>query len=74
VAIRPSKAALGQVAELLGTDRDSARIYLRQVQAAAGQVPYSVIRDAIQAAGTHEVEAVAKLIIDSGAGTQSSEA
>jgi uncharacterized protein YoaH (UPF0181 family) len=61
MAVRESKMALVEAAALLGTDVQSARIYLRRVQQVAGPVSYATIVKAMQSVGISEVEAVAAL-------------
>jgi hypothetical protein len=58
VAVRASKVALARTAELLGSDRDGARSYLRRVQAAVRRpVPFATIVAAIEEVGT-DIDAV----------------
>jgi hypothetical protein len=59
VGARESKRALAEAAVLLGTDAQSARVYLRDVQRLAGQLPFAVIVAAMRAAETTDMQAVA---------------
>jgi len=59
MAIRESKQALAEAAELLGTDTRTARLYLRRVQGIAGPIPYGTIVTAMRRTDISQVEAVA---------------
>jgi hypothetical protein len=59
LAVRDSKRALGQAAELLGTDTVAARDYLRRVQRIVGPISYTTIVEAMRNADGYSVETVA---------------
>ena len=62
VAIRNSKRALAEVANLLGTDAASARTYLRQVQHLAGPTSYETIVEAMRRVDGYSADEVAAAI------------
>jgi hypothetical protein len=62
MAVRDSKRALAEVAEMLGTDTVAARGYLRRVQHLAGPVPYDEIAAAMRRVEGHDAERVAQVV------------
>lgn len=68
MAVRRSKVALAEVAELLGKDRKAARSYCRQVQALTGAaVPYSLIAAVMREVGCSDAHVVASRVRERGA-------
>jgi hypothetical protein len=61
MAVRESKRALAEAAELLDTDTRNARLYLRRVQGIAGPIPYGTIVTAMRRTDVSQIEAVAAM-------------
>jgi len=61
MAVRESKRALAEAAELLDTDTRNARLYLRRIQGIAGPIPYGAIVTAMRSTDISQVEAVAAM-------------
>jgi hypothetical protein len=62
MAVRDSKRALAEVAEMLGTDTAAARAYLRAVQHLAGPVPFDEIAIAMRPLEDRAAESVARAL------------
>jgi hypothetical protein len=60
MGIRRSKAALADAAELLGTSKADARVYLRRIQQIAGEpIPYATIVRAMRGDIQQELDVIA---------------